>query len=493
MSGEIETVPENQERIVEKPILIPQYQHVKLSPINYTEALRITDNNPTNSLEFEIPGDNVINLANSYLEYKIQMETGFAQNDFTMNIPPAQLDNQGVMRQCSWSLETLTTELYSTFGISYIRVYNANGVNLFEAHDPYNGYIDFCRLLNRKHTEENDMHNRNHAYFDGVWSHQTDAGETMVGKKTIRVASNTMGYNMPPGAVFVPLININRAFTVESEFKVKLYFKELLNSILSIPQDIWFGEKIKIEIKFGQLGMFGRQELYVSLDNTHLFIQNPQAITNGTSSFNIKRMAVVHPKLYACYNQDPSCNENTINYILTHPLYINTFYCHQITVNERYGSADYNYQFNVNSANGSYLRFILYRCTYRNPSEAYPFNRAGAKFRWLINDYPNSFDFYDVYNYDNYEKLRPYIKNSYLDCFTDGTFLTHFFEILNFGNEKIFEQNVVAGKPLNDETKITFECTNPRWNNNPDLYLHLFYIISGRLLKIGRNGIESIM
>lgn len=69
-----------------------------------------------------------------------------------------------------------------------------------------------------------------------------------------------------------------------------------------------------------------------------------------------------------------------------------------------------------------------------------------------------------------------HIQQVVFNTYTDGPFSSYFFQILCFGTEKIFEQNVVEDKPLNNDTKIAFYCSNTRWNNNAFIYHHYYYI-----------------
>lgn len=513
--ADTETIPENQDHSLEKPILIPQYQYVKLAPTNYLPKLPAKDKDSTQTVTFEIPGDNVINFANTYLEYDVTL-TGKWHNDLD-NLPQEFHQNYSDTSKTlttEYGIEEVNLKLAPTFNIAQVRVYNQNGVNLFLADDTYNTYIDLIRkIVNRKE----DQHNTSEGYYDGYHFRWDDEEKKYISDCMI----NTYDYNyfdkwLTDAGYSGPFtihqkyksatkqmtkdIPINTTFSYT--FRVKLFFKELYNSILSLKSDIWFGEKIKIDIKFGIKDKFGCIENIYALNNEEKYDHCDEGFEIEPLRYHkLESVELNKFFLYACYNQDSACNENTINYCLNNEIHINDFHCARHTTNVLTTQDHYVYQFNANSAYGSYLKFIIYRNWYNKQSEHTEFDEDiscfwhGAKFRWMLNDFPMTVDYLDCENYDSYERLRPILQGSIYDLNSEKNFMSDFFDIINFGNEKLDDQQVVCGKPLDNEYKFTFDAYNPKWKQMKDgqLLINDYYIITGRMLKIGKMGIEAVI
>lgn len=206
------TMPEEQIQQTEAPALVPFYQFVKVSPINNITQIIINDNTSTQVLTFEIPGENVVNLSKCYLDYTL--------SEFKFN-------NKNVPAGNAYDVDYI---MNNTFGLSSIRVYNTNGVNLFYVDETYNDYIDIMRRICRK---TNEIYNNDDTYFDGYkrkWSTTRNKYVTDFNHRMEEYATKVVWDEVKN--------NDYDLYTNQHTLKIKLFFNELFNSILCLKTDI---------------------------------------------------------------------------------------------------------------------------------------------------------------------------------------------------------------------------------------------------------------
>lgn len=499
------TIPETQVHATQTPALKPFYQEVKITPINNVNEIAISDTVSSSTITFDIPGENVINFYDSYMVYDMDLPTyTIADDDYQLlyhrerpHLPetyhgyPLQGEDQNEMyRPCG-----ARCALRNSFGIHSIRVYNSNGINLFYVDENYSDYIDFMRILTRSQTNEI---NNDHKYFDGC---------EVVYDQLLRknVVSDYINPAAPAEAneeeVFIDDLKWydRKSRTV----KVKLYFRELFNSILSLKSDIRFFEKIKIDIKFNTIRHFayGYIDMMAIAGDVHNLgedgelVEYPVHVKIVDPNAKITGLRLRNFCIMACYNQDIACNENTINYICSHEIDINDFHVNSVNITNS-ASSHVNYQFQINSSYGPYLKFILYR-NLNIYGEPY-YWAENSNFRWFINDFPWTVDYVRVNpEYESFQKLIKRLKNCYYNNNRREEFVENFFELLDFSNESLINMASRSGRPLDEEVKLTLEANNQTWANlevNKDLNIgHRFYIVTGRLLKINRQGVEAVI
>lgn len=496
------TVPESQVHVTETPALKPFYQELKITPINNVTEIVISENNASTLISFDIPGENVVNFYDSYLTYdmtlpKYEISTVDYANleEKKLKFPQIYHGNVLVDQASNYEMQQgihyyyeptgVKCALRNSFGIDSIKVYNSNGVNLFYVDKNYNDYIDFMRMLARSETTEI---NNDKQYFDGCelfW-------DPDLHRYVVEDLSSFDSSNNPVNNVFK---NEVKWYNGIDKVKVKLYFKELFNSILSTRSDLRFFEKIKIDIKFGTIKQFAygfidcvgeyTNPLTGYIDHPHQKIIDPNSKLSNMKLSNFNMML-------AC-NQDYACNENTINYLCTHEIDINDFHVNSTYI-QACNTEHMNYQFNINASMGPYLKFVLYR----NLDElGNPFYwDEGSNMRWYVNDFPWSLDYIRVNpQYESFQKLIKRIKNSYYNNNRREYFTENFFELLDFSNESLINMSSRSGRALNEELKLTLEANNFTWYrlDSGTNIGHRFYIITGRLLKLNEHGIEAVI
>lgn len=194
------TLPQEQAHGSSAPLLVPLYQTCRLTPNENIPTIQPTGLGTTRSVTFELAPDNCMNFSKFLLEYDITYK------------------KSGSKHLC----------LYNTFNIAFLKVYNTAGVNLLLLDDSYNHYRDLMTLLCRKTRNIK----RQKYCFDGYALHSEQ--QTIEGRD-ITITSPSTAY-------------------VEH---VKIPFEELWNTLLSCKTDLFFGEKIYIQIKWGLVSGFG--------------------------------------------------------------------------------------------------------------------------------------------------------------------------------------------------------------------------------------------
>lgn len=119
-------------------------------------------------------------------------------------------------------------------------------------------------------------------------------------------------------------------------------------------------------------------------------------------------MKIINPKLYVCYNKDPTCNANTINYCIHHPIDFTDFNIVQLTKDAIQDNTTFNYNFSINSSIGSYVKFLLYRAYFIEPwyRRTVPFNKPSDRLRWQINVFVYTPDYLYPCRYETWEYMK---------------------------------------------------------------------------------------
>lgn len=466
------SIPKEQRHNSDVPVMIPFYQYVRLSPIQSSTDVTINTSTFSDEVRFEITGDNVINLSKTYLQYQVKVK--FAK--IAANV------NSDKWPEHYPSHIALSPE---GFGLASVRICNQTGTDLVRVDDTYEPYRVFMDELNRRWE---DQYNQN-IYYDGIkteydndW-HNFKIQDYYYAElpKSSTVIKNNGDYKTFDRDVVME----DTQPTVTAIIKLPL--GKLFNTIGSLDSDIFFGERIYLSFRWQQLSKFTNVKddfIGTKVSNPDIRYQYNYGLTP------IKSVRLTDLKLYACYNKDPECNKNTMNYCLSKPIEFNDFRCHQITQANPNGT--FSYSFTLNSSNGPYLRFIIYRCYDKETGKPIKFQQATTKSRWLVNDFVWTPDYDDMKYADEYELIKPYVKNTWFDMFRSEPFCEKYFNILNFGSYDLANIKSRAGRPLASDLKVTLELTTGS-DDFKKSCKHCFYIITGRLLTINQAGIVNVI
>lgn len=292
---------------------------------------------------------------------------------------------------------------------------------------------------------------------------------------------------------YICVVGVKNAYVTDDGTNTHLHgnilcrfrFSDIYNTILAQKNDIYFGEVIYIQFTFAPIINW-----LIHYNET----SNPSMKDVWQSSVAMK---IVNPRLYVCYNKDPTCNANTINYTTHHPIDFTDFNIVQITKDPIDGSSTFNYNFSINSSIGSYVKFILYRAYYNGMHNRLPvsFNDENDRLRWQINDFVYTPDYLYPAKYQTWEYMRNIIQNTLYEKCNSTAFADQFFDVLNFSSDRLTELKLRAGKDLASDLKITLDCANRNFDGKTqkNTIHHKFYIITGKQLIIGPRGVEKVI
>lgn len=476
------SIPKEQKHGVETPVMLPFYQYVKLSPMGNVTPFQLNNNNYSDEIRWELSGDNIINLAKSYIQYDITINnavigantpnTTIAANGFT---GPNQI-NANTYPNCMRGVK-------EGFGLASFRICNQTGTDLVRLDDSYEPYRIFMDEIVRKRPDQYYQLD----FYDGIQLAWDDNVKDKVIQDDYGITYGSTNAHIGGGNAGEYILGN----TAQKIIHVKIPLGRFYNTFAAMKSDLFFAERMYICIRFQTLNNFGNISTYCKnqiYDNAghaianHTFTTNPVATPFTLGNF----------KFYAYYNKDSQCNNNTKNFCLSKPIQFNDFRCHQVTCQSPTGK--FNYSFTLNSSNGPFLRFIVYRQwdTNNNRWVNIPYT---AQFRWMINDFVHQPDYANMEYNDSYMMMQEYFKDSWYDVFRQNkTFNQKFFEILNFGSRDLDNIKNQAGRPLASDLKITFDFDsggNATWNGLN--ISHRFYIITGRLCTINGSGIVSVV
>lgn len=481
------TIPKEQKHGVDVPAMMAFYQYVKLTPMGSKSEYELQPNAYCEEIKWELSGDNIINLAKSYIQYDIEIETSPADdaNAFVKNSD----DTTPVASKVNNRLFPRTIKgMKEGFGIASFRICNQLGTDLVKLDDSYEPYRVFMDEIVRKRPDIFYQTN----YYDGIqitWDNSVhdcvirDENEWEMpkdGDKKVMVTGDAGSVQLYKNKLII---------------HVKMHLGKFYNTFAALKSDIFFGERMYICIRFQTSGNFGEIKAW----------NEDRAYKNGTAidaKGNIKgapvKMKFKNFYFYAYYNKDSQCNNNTKSYCLSKPIQFNDFRCHQVGVAPG-GNGIFNYSFTLNSSNGPFVRFIIYRPWVEKDGDGkgrYAVIPENAQFRWMINDFVYQPDYSLMQYYDSYMTVQEYFKDSWYDIFRRKEDFNHkFFEILNFGSKDLDNIKNQSGRPLASDLKITFEFSAPGTDTDYYKYsvMHRFYIITGRMCTINGSGIVSVI
>lgn len=476
------SIPKEQKHGVETPVMLPFYQYVKLSPMGNVTPFQLNNNNYSDEIRWELSGDNIINLAKSYIQYDIVVNTTV----IPANTPNANVANGFTGNPNAIAVQTypnVLTGIKEGFGLASFRICNQTGTDLVRLDDSYEPYRIFMDEIVRKRPDQ--YYNDN--FYDGI---------QLAWNNNVKDKEIVSEYSKYPDYLVNHIGGGNAGEYVLDNFQhnvihVKIPLGRFYNTFAAMKSDLFFAERMYICIRFQTLNNFGvlrsycHKEIYDNAGNVvpdHFFDTAAQNEVFTLENF----------KFYAYYNKDSQCNNNTKNFCLSKPIQFNDFRCHQVTCTSPTGK--FNYSFTLNSSNGPFLRFIIYR-QYDLTNNRWCEIPMTSQFRWMINDFVHQPDYANMQYDDSYMMVQDYFKDSWFDVFRQHQRFNHkFFEILNFGSRDLDNIKNQAGRPLATDLKITFDfdCGGdaawPRLNIS-----HRFYIITGRLCTINGSGIVSVV
>lgn len=507
MSTEVE-VPEELDPKVTVQDLHPQYQYIELTPYQFVGSYNLKkDGICDNILQFEIPADNVMNLAKSFITCNVKIDhPRFLDNvnddwlkiaNLIQTVTPDNETTAAVLNHTRYSLDLLS------YNIAYLRVYTSNGVNLFYVQDTaYSDYVDFIRPFERKKDDISATQFDNQ-FFDGGTYY-----DPLSSKQLYRFGG------MGDLVQFRPYYTMDGCFSTDQAkadmsvtYTMVIKFSELYNSILSTKTDMYFGEKLKIDIKFGPIDKMACGEIHWIPMREVRDLVNIYERDEFFLDYDVNAITITNPILHMCYNQDAACNENTINYCLSNDINIADF--HVITMAwPMYTDTNFIYQFNLNASFGPYLKYILVRClpskykTWFDSDARYAI--TNTKSMWKINDWALTPDYVKWDNWEKWYEYEDYWKDSWFIWYTDHNFRNHPFDLLNFGSKNLVDLQAKDGKSLEKEIKFTYNMNTPqftetgtdsaKWNTyGMSQKIFYFYVITGRVLKINKTGVEAIL
>lgn len=405
------------------PSFQPVYNWITITPNQTRSMTTLHKESASDPIEFDLSGDNCINLSKSYLEFTLTVVT-----DGTGVVDPIVLDN--------------------TFNFNTIKVHNRTGTLLCDLDINYNQFRDLMDELSRKFPDDIKESTELSTSFDGLHLNN----KYQIANKLIDNTANTT-----------------------TTILCRYHFNHFYNTILAYQNDIFFGESILIQFTWGGFS-------------------NMFSCASAGFLDHIATVVVTDPKLYVCYNKDPTCNKNTINYVTHNPIDFTDFNIVRETKNKSTTSERFNYNFTINSSIGPYLKYIIYRAYESDGKTPIIFNDNTDRFRWMINDFVYTPDYLYVKNYESYQQMYHLVKGSFYDKCNTAAYYQKFFEILNFTSGQLNELKMRAGRPLSTDIKVTMDayCKNFTGNNGGVVY-HRFFVITGKMLYINEKGVEKVV
>lgn len=67
------SIPKEQKHGVDVPVMLPFYNYIKLTPMGSQSEFTLQPNTYMDEIRWEISGDNVMNLAKSYIQFDIDI------------------------------------------------------------------------------------------------------------------------------------------------------------------------------------------------------------------------------------------------------------------------------------------------------------------------------------------------------------------------------------------------------------------------------------
>lgn len=446
------SIPISQKYSSDIQVFDPKQQWIRITPNQTRDVITLSETNSSNTVTFELSPDNCVNLSQSYLEWE-------------------QRFYWDKKEQVS---ENLKVFLFNTFNLSTIRVYNITGSLICDLDFQYNDYRDIAAQIAKKVILDDTYFDPKSKLFTGIHKEWDDTLKRWkIAKRMIDVPTSD-----------APTKDIPMQ-DQKNIYKVRMVLGELYNTILSLSNDMFFGEKIFIQFTFGQRSKscFATKQ-------------------NGTEFFSIQpHVDLYNLELYACYNTDADCNSNTINWVYRHPIDFNDFNIVQTTVTNSTSTSHFQYNFTIDSSIGPYVKYILYTAVDDNGLSV-SFGDKDCRFRWLLNDFVYTPDFLMVANQDSYYQMQKILATTYFDQYNTTPFPDKFIEILKFtADNNLTNIKSRGGRPLDSQLKITFDCYNPKFGPNQksqngsiiNSVTHRFYIITGRILEIGMRGIQRVV
>lgn len=474
------TIPKEQKHGVDIPAMMAFYQYVKLTPMGSKSDHEIYETSYSDEIKWELSGENIINLAKSYIQFDLEFETKGVSADAFIKIG----DGSKVAPTAGELYPHFVKGMKKGFGIASFRLCNQTGTDLVKLDDSYEPYRVFMDELVRKRADIFYQTN----FYDGIelkWDDKihenvmSDVNEWEMDKDEDKASIMPTGGTKDTDEFF--------KYKNTKTIHVKLQLGKLYNTFCALKSDVFFAERMFICLRFQTNPNFGPVVAYKN-DKTTNFTGN---ITNAPVTTKLKNFF-----FYAYINKDTDCNNNTKSYCLSKPIQFNDVKCHQIVVNQN-TTGLFNYSFTLNSSNGPFLRYIIYR-PWIEKEKRYAVIPENAQFRWLINDFVYQPDFSLMQYYDSYMTVQDYFKDSWYDIFgRNRTFNEKFFEILNFGSKDLDNIKNQSGRPLATDLKITFEFSAPGNIGKNDFVdheiTHRFYIVTGRMCTINGSGIVSVI
>lgn len=387
------SIPVSQKYSSEIQVFKPEQHWIRITPNQTRDVITLQEGVSSNTVTFELSPDNCINLAQSYVEWdqKVYWEK---ESDVT---------------------DEATVVLFNTFNLSTIRVYNITGSLICDLDFQYNDYRDLAAQLAKKVIVDDNYFDISSKLFTGI--HKEWNGTE--GRYEIRNRTFAVNANQAP-TKDKPIDKDSRDIPHPNICKVRMALGELYNTILSLSNDMFFGEKIFIQFTFGP-----RNKTCMCVKGNY--------VPETQVDFTLKQPHVdlYNLELYACYNTDPDCNANTLNWVYRHPIDFNDFNIVQTTVTNSTATEHFQYNFTIDSSIGPYVKYILYTAVDDN-GFTIPFDSPTARFRWLLNDFVYSPDFLYVANQDSYYQMQKMLTSTYFDQYNILAFPKKFIEILKF-------------------------------------------------------------
>lgn len=401
------------------PSFQPIYNWISITPNQTRSSTKLNQDTASDVIEFELSGDNCINLSKSYLEFTLQVSIDACTADITVD---------------------------NTFNFNTIKVHNRTGTLLCDLDGNYNYFRDLMDQLSRKYPDDIKEANEYSTYFDGM-----------------TIVNNTIG-----------ITNFGKVKATKT-LLCRFHFNHFYNTILAYQNDIFFGESILVQFAWGAY-----KKMFSSTAAAYLQ--------------SIKDVKILDPKLWVCYNKDPTCNKNTIDYVTHNPIDFTDFNIVQESKDKTATSERFNYNFTINSSIGPYLKYIIYRAYDSDNKKVLHFSHSTDRFRWMINDFVYTPDYLYVKNYESYQQIYHLVKGSFFDKCNILPYQDKFFEILNFTSGALNELKMRAGRPLATDIKVTLDAYAQNFVDvNGGTVYHRFFVITGKMLYINEKGVEKVV
>lgn len=335
-------VPNSQKHEAIIPAYIPVYNHILVTPNQSRNQTILSTNSNSDSITFEISGDNCVNLSKTYLEFELDYTPGAVRNH---NPNPA---GGGWAYPWAWNDPNINNlVLRNSMNFGSLKVYNKTGTLLCDLDSSYNEYNNLAYELSNQYPVDVKHQQYLEYYFIG----ETFQNQNQIGHRIICDFLNAANAN---GGVFDYYAEQHPGGldVLHGRIMCRYHFEHLYNTILALKNDIYFGEVIYVQFTFAPIMNW---LWHLETNNVMNNIWHPHV-----------GMRIVNPKLLVCYNKDPTCNANTINFYTHHPIDFTDFNVVQLTKDPIPGNRVFNYNFSINSSIGSYVKFILYRAYVNN-------------------------------------------------------------------------------------------------------------------------------